>query len=191
VRPAAALALSALSALSCAARDDAQCPGNTVAVFHLKGPIAYQGDLAALDPVPDLPDCTPSPFVSSGPAYPHLVAFDAKLAADPVTGAAALCRSNGIVYSGARTGGTLYTVEADAGPAAPCLNSACAATLRVIVNGTVSVDGGGAPQGFDGILVEALTEEAGACGGCLPPVPDASPPALACAARYQLTGTLR
>ncbi len=187
-----ALVASALSALACASRDVTSCPGSPVAVFRLKGPIMYEGDprLAGLDPVPDLPDCTPSPFLASPIEYPHLLPpFEAMLAAAAATGAAALCRPNGIVYTGARTGATHYSVEADASPAAPCANSACAATLRVVVEGDVTLDTGGAPQGFDGVLVEVLTEEAGACDGCLPPVPGTTPPALACAARYALTGT--
>ncbi len=200
MRPAVlALALSGLAALACGSRDVAQCPGNTVAVFRLKGPIVYRGDasLAALDPdvaaeLENLPDCTPDPFLPGAIGYPHLLPpFEAKLAADPAGSAAALCRPNGVVYSGARTGATHYAFEADASPAAPCASSVCAATLRVIVAGNVSVDGGGAPQGFDGVLVEVLTQQAGACDGCLPPVPNASPPALACAARYALSGTPR
>jgi hypothetical protein len=199
VRPAVlAFVAFGLSTLACASSDTGQCPGATVAVFRLKGPIVYKGDpeIAGLDPVPGLPDCTPDPFDSDAPIrYPHLLPpFDAKLAADPVTTAAALCRSNGIVYSGERSGASHYAVEADAGPAAPCTNSTnslCAATMRVIMAGDVVLDPGGVPQGFEGILVEVLTQEAGACDACLPPVPDAVPPVLACAARYALTGTPR
>ncbi len=196
MRPAAlALAASGLLALACVTREDAVCPGDTVAVFHLKGPLVAAGDplVAGLDPVPGLPDCTPDPLDPvAAIRYPHLLPpFDAKLAVDPATAAAALCRSNGVVYTGERTGASHYEVEVDASPAAPCPNSACAAALRVIVAGDVAVDAGGAPAGFQGILAEVLTQQAGACDGCLPPVPNASPPALACAARYALTGTLR
>ncbi len=196
MRPAVlALAVSALSALACTTADSPSCPGDLVAVFHLKGPIVYAGDpaIAALDPVPAFPDCTPDPFdTAAAIRYPHLLPpFDAKLAADASTPAAALCRSNGIVYSGERTGTSRYSVEADADPAAPCVNSLCAAALRVVVAGDVFVDPGGAPQAFRGILVEVLTEERGACDACLPSVPDANPPVRACAARYALTGTLR
>jgi hypothetical protein len=48
----------------------------------------------------------------------------------------------------------------------------------------VSLDTGGAPSGFQGVLVEEMTQVAGDCGTCLA----GSPPA--CAARYALQGTL-
>ena len=188
-----AIVASGLAALACSSNGSSHCPGATVAVFLLKGPLVSQGDpdVAAVDPVPSLPDCTPDPFDSAAPLrYPHLLPpFEAKLATDAATSAASLCRSNGTIYFGERTGATHYTMEADASPAAPCASSACAVTLRVIVVGDVSVDAGGAPRGFDGILVEALAAEAGACDTCLPPVPGTTPPQLACAARYKLTGT--
>jgi hypothetical protein len=198
LRPVAlALAVSGLSALACASHDTPSCPGNTVATFAFEGTLVHPGDplapALALDPVPTLPDCTPDPSDASAPIkYPQLLPpFDAKLAANPATNAAALCRPTGVVYSGEHTGTSRYAVEADADPAVPCASSVCSATLRVIVVGDVQVDAGGAPQSFTGILVEALSEDRGSCAGCLPPVPGANPPALACAARYALTGSLR
>lgn len=186
-----ALALSGLSALACSSHETPSCPGNTVATFTFEGSLVHAGDplVAALDPVPTLPDCTPDPSDASAPIkYPQVLPpFDAKLAADPATNAAALCRSTGVVYSGEHTGTSRYAVEADADPAVPCASSVCSATLRVIVVGDVQVDAGGAPQSFNGILVEVLSEDLGSCAGCLPPVPGA----LACAARYALTGSLR
>ena len=190
-----ALALFGLSALACSSHETPSCPGNTVATFTFEGSLVHAGDplVAALDPVPTLPDCTPDPSDATAPIkYPQVLPpFDAKLAADPATNAAALCRSTGVVYSGEHTGTSRYAVEADADPAVPCTNSVCSATLRVIVIGDVAVDAGGTAQSFTGILVEALSEDRGSCAGCLPPVPGANPPALACAARYALTGSLR
>ena len=190
-----ALALFGLSALACSSHETPSCPGNTVATFTFEGSLVHAGDplVAALDPVPTLPDCTPDPSDATAPIkYPQVLPpFDAKLAADPATNAAALCRSTGVVYSGEHTGTSRYAVEADADPAVPCTNSVCSATLRVIVIGDVAVNAGGAAQSFQGILVEALSEDRGSCAGCLPPVPGANPPALACAARYALTGSLR
>ncbi len=195
MRPAVlALAASALGALACTSADTPSCPGTPVAVFRLKGPLVAQGDplVAALDPVPEVPDCTPDPLDPTAPIrYPHLLPpFEARLAADPATGAAALCRSNGIVYSGQRTGAEHSRVEADAEPAVLC--SACAASLQVVVEGDVVLDAGGTATAFrNAILVEKLTELRGVCDGCLPLVPDAAPAQRACAARYALEGRVR
>ena len=195
MRPAVlALAASALAALACASSEKPTCPGTPVATFRFKGPLVQQGDpdLAGLDPVPALLDCTPDPTDSEAPIrYPYLFPpFDARLAVDPDTGAAALCRSNGIVLSGERTGAASYLLEADADSAFPC-NSACGATLRVVVAGDVVFSTGGEPEAFKGILVEVLTEARGACDGCLPTVPGSDPPQRACAARYAIAGRLR
>ncbi len=189
MRPAAlALAASAALAAACTAPETVTCPGTRVADFRFEGTLVLQGDrrVDALDPS-DYPDCTPD---AAAPIQfpPSLPAFDARLSADPESDGAALCRSNGSVLSGTRSGAS-YTVEADASSAILC-NSACAASLRVVVKGDVAVDGGGAPTSFAGILVEELTHEALVCDGCLPAVPGSDPAQLACAARYALTGTL-
>lgn len=192
MRPASfALLASALAALSCSAESSAPCPGVPVATFQLQGSLVRAGDpsVAARDPVPSLPDCTPDPGNLAAPIrYPSLLAFDATLSADPAGTDAALCRSNGIVYPGTRTGASSYSVSAQADSAVLC-DAACAATLRVVVAGDVALDAAGRPTGFQGILVEVLTASRGACDGCLPPAPGPDP--LACAARYALAGTPR
>jgi hypothetical protein len=194
VRP-AALTLAAAAALSaCTPEEKPQCPFDRVATLAFASSLALAGDpaLAGLDPVPALPDCTPDPLdPAAAIRYPaSLPAWDASLTADPETGAAALCRANGVVLLGDRSASGRYSVEVDSDSAILC-SSACVATLRVVVAGDVALDGGGAPAGFDGILVEVLTAERGACDACLPPVAGADPPARACAARYALHGTLR
>lgn len=165
-----------------------------MAAFHLDGTLASAAQLAgdpttaALDPVPALPDCTPD--ASSPIQYPPALALDATLAQDPAGSGAALCRTNGVVYSGERTGASSYLVSAQADPAVLC-SGACAATLEVVIAGDVAVDAGGAPAAFRGILVEVLTASHGACDACLPLVPGVDPPARACAGRYALTGAVR
>ncbi len=186
-----ALLSSVLAAVSCSPAEAPSCPGTTVAVLQLKGQLVRAGDLliAGLDPVPALPDCTPDLNDASAPIrYPRLVGpFEAKLSADPATSDAALCRSNGVVYAGQRTGSS-YALTAEADPAILC-NSVCAAGFRVVIDGNVASGTDGAPTGFQGILVEVLTASRGACDGCLPLVPGTDPAELACAGRYALTGT--
>ncbi len=190
MRPAALALLSCgLAALACSPESQASCPGDAVAAFHFKGRLVTADDsrIAALDPVPTLPDCTPDPFAAELPPiqYPRHVAFDATLAVDPATSAAALCRPNGAVYSGQETG-TRWAVSAEAEPAVLC-KDLCAARLTVVIAGDVTADPSGDPAAFRGILVEVLTASRGDCS-CLPPVPGSDPPALACAGRYALTG---
>lgn len=202
MRPALALAAALAGTLACGSSDTPSCPGNLVETFHFEGSLVGRDDASkwdiALDPVPEVLDCTPVPLPDPLPnppppiLYPEgLPPFDAKLAADPASTAAALCRSNGIFYLGERTGTSHYEVEAGADPALPCGDSLCTATLRVVMRGDVAVDGAGAPQSFTGVLVEVLTEDRGVCDACLPTVPTANPPVRECAARYTLTGTLR
>lgn len=149
-------------------------------------PVAGDPAIAALD---RFPDCTLD--AKSPVQYPATVAFDAELAADPTTSAAALCRPNGVVYAGERTGTAHYSVSAEADPAILCSGD-CAADFRVVIAGDVAVDAGGAPTAFqDGILVEVLTASRGVCDACLPLVPEADPPERACAGRYALSGTVR
>ncbi len=189
-----ALAASALLAAGCTAPETAQCPGARVADFGFQGTLVPVADPAydrirALDPVSYLPDCTPDPSDTSAPIQYEqaLPGFDARLAADPETDGAALCRPNGSVLSGTRSGAS-YAVEATADSGFVC-SSACGVSLHVYVKGAVAVDGVGAPTAFDGILVEALAEEGGTCDACLPTIPTSSPAARGCAARYALTGT--
>lgn len=192
-----ALAACAALAPACAPQDAARCPGTVIADFSLVGTLVSKDVLAAdprletLDPVSDLPDCTPDPADASAPIrYPQpLPSFDARLSTGPDADAAALCRTNGSILSGTHSGPS-YAVEATADSAFVC-NSACAASLRVVVKGDLAVDAGGAPTGFSGILVEVLAEQGGTCDACLPTVPGSSPPSRSCAARYALTGTPR
>ncbi len=191
MRPAVlALVVSGVAAAACSPPNEATCPGNLVAVFHFKGSLVRVGDprIAGFDPVPaEVPDCTPDPFDPDAPIrYPEHVALDAKLASDPATSAAALCRGNGVVYSGVKTGDAGYDVSAEANPALLC-GDVCAADLRVEIAGDVTGTSG-APAAFDGILVEVLTASRGACGACLPALAGTDPPELTCAARYALTG---
>jgi hypothetical protein len=164
-----------------------------VATFRFKGRLVHQGDTALgdLDPFPTFPDCTLDPTDVEEPIrYPLLVGFDARIAATPQTGEAALCRANGIVFSGELTGPSSYAFEADASAAILC-EAACAATLRIAVAGDLALDPEGEPQSFDGILVETLTAARGDCAACIPAVEGADPPQAACEARYALSGLLR
>jgi hypothetical protein len=189
VRRLAALALAAGLAAGCSTPEPAACPGTPVAAFHFEGAL-----LPAFDPdtdplFPGLPNCTPDPLDTAAPVqYPPTLTFDATLAADPETDVAALCRANGSVLSGARVAPLSFEVAATAEGAVLC-DSGCAAALQVVVQGDVVLDPGGGPATFHGILVEALTQLAGACDACLPAVPEADPVERACAARYELSGT--
>lgn len=185
--------LACLAALACAAEEPTPCPGTAVATFRFKGPLvaATDPDVFPVDPASGIPDCTPDPWDETAPVrYPPLLPpFVATLAGDPDAGTAALCRPNGIVYSGLRTGPSSYEVEASAQAAALC-EASCAATLKVVVAGEVERDpGGGDPVAFRGLLVEVLTASRGTCDACLPLVPGADPPVRACAGRYSLSGT--
>ncbi|HET8541852.1 MAG TPA: hypothetical protein VFL83_18385 [Anaeromyxobacter sp.] len=191
MRPAVLALAAALAAPACTASDSASCPGTPAATFRFKGPLVPGADalVAAADPFAGLLDCTPDPADPAAPIrYPRLLPpFEARLSYEDGSGAAALCRANGSVLSGARTGERSFSVEADADAAILC-DSSCVASLRVVVAGDVGLDGSGEPASFVGILVEVLSETRGACDGCLPAVPDADPPARACAARYALSG---
>ncbi len=182
-----------LAALSCAPAEAPSCPGTAVGTFSFTGALVLKGDpvLAGLDPDDRLPDCTPDPSATNPPIrYPPAIGpFDAKLAAAAAGSAAALCRPNGALYSGERTGST-YSLSAEADPALLC-GGVCAAGFRVVIAGDVAVGTDGAPTGFDGVLVETLTALRGACDGCLPPVPLTDPPELAGEGRFALTAVPR
>lgn len=183
-RPSALALAAALAVASCDGGERQTCPGVPIASLHLTGARVHVGDpvLAGVDPVAAIPDC--------GPAlgYPDaLVPFDATLAADPVTHAAALCSSRGVVLFGQR-GGARYVVET--GTTGAVLGAQCAATctaaMRLVVAGDLATGGEGEPVSFGGVLVEVMSplaeSECGACTGT-------TPPALPCAARYAVTGT--
>lgn len=181
-RAATAIAFAAAVA-ACSDAPGQECPGVPVARFRFTGTRVYAGDpaLTGLDPVPAVPDCSP---VVGPPPYPDaLDPFEATLAADASTQAAALCRQVGIVLYGQRTG-TRYVVEGSTeGAVLASCSPTCAAALRLVVAGDVLTDAGGAPATFQGALVEVMSHVDGDCGTCLPD------PWQACAARYALLGT--
>jgi hypothetical protein len=186
VRAAAGIAV-ALAFAACGESTAQTCPGEPVATFQFApsatpgGPgwRVYAGDpaLAGLDPVPDVPDCSPAV------GYPdQLPAFQGTLSND--ASAAALCRPVGIVLYGQHAGDH-YDVEGitDGAVLASC-GSACAATLRLVVAGDLAVAPDGSPTAFQGILVEVMIQDpASDCGTCLPE------PWQACAGRYTILGT--
>jgi hypothetical protein len=177
----------ALAGSACSPAEPPTCPGARLAAFHFAGSLVAAGDpaLAGLDPAPEVPDCA-DPIVYPDP----LAGFDATLSADPATTAAALCRADGIVLYGERTGPARFAVEtgSDGAILGDC-SSSCTATLRLVVSGDLVADPGGGPDVFRGVLVEVLTRSRGDCGSCLPPIPGTDPVAHACAGRYAITGT--
>ncbi len=187
----ALLALTAgLATLACTSDEPGACPGTPVATFRFEGALVAAVPDDPDDPAEGLLDCTPDPLDPAAPIRYReaLPPFDATLSSDPAGPTAALCRSNGVVLSGERTGPSSYSVETSSDGAVLC-SSTCSATLRLVVAGDVVPDPGGGAATFEGILVEVLTEARGACDACLPLVPDADPPERACAARYALSGT--
>lgn len=193
--PAAALALALAAA--CTSAPAVVCPGTTVALLGLSSAVVVNGAttqavprvpagdpaVAAIDPVPGVPDCPLS--LQAPPRFPPtLEPIAATLAFDDSSQVAALCRTGKEVLYGTRAG-TRYTVEASTTGAllSECAAS-CTAILRAVVVGDVGVDGSGAATGFTGGLFEVLSPEgAGSCGTCF-----ADPPG-ACAARYALEAT--
>lgn len=158
---------------ACADEDAAVCPGEPVATFHFAGTKVAAGD-PALDPAPDVPDCT------DDLGFPAAIAFQGTLAADPASSAGTLCRAQGPVLFGTRAGDH-FAVETSTDGAVlgeQCAPT-CSAGLSLLVTGdVVRVDG--AAASFSGLLVEVMSAAAGsACGAC----------ALPCAARYALEGT--
>ena len=193
-RPAAlALALAALSGAACGTPESPTCPGTPVATLRFEGPLVHAGDpaLDGLDPAPEVADCEPEGVPDPPIDYPDpLPLFDATLSADAATPAAALCRPNGVVLYGERTGPSSYSVEtgSEAVILGDC-SSSCAATLRLVVRGELVADPLGGPDTFQGVLVEVLRQASGDCGVCLPAIPGTDPVEHACAARYAITGT--
>lgn len=148
---------------ACAPEPTASCPGEPVGIFAFT---------AGLDPDPALTDC------AAAMKFPPSLSFRGTLSADPTGPAAALCRSDGPVLFGTRSGTRWEIVnEADGAVLGGC-SPTCAAHSRVVITGDVVPDAS-APTGFTGVLVEELTVTDGACGACV----------LPCAARYALTGT--
>lgn len=180
--PLLALVLAA-SAASCGETDETICPGEAVASFTFSGEKVPAGDpgLGGLDPVPALPDCPDAVGYVDDPGSEDL-RFQATLAGDPATQAAALCRPNGVVLYGQRSGPRCAVETGTEGAVLNECSATCSAALRLYVVGDVLIGGGGEVS-FDGILVEVLTFVAGDCGTCL------TGAAPSCAARYTLTGT--
>lgn len=179
--PAALLVLVVFLLAACGAEQPQSCPGTAVGRFAFTASLVAAGDPAlagtaepALDPVSALTDC------AAAIVFPATLAFGGTLAADG--GAGALCRTAGPVLFGTRTGENRWAVETgtDGAVLGGC-DPTCAARSRVFVTGDVVPDAS-APAGFQGALVEELTQTGGACGACAP--------ALPCARRYVLTATL-
>lgn len=159
---------------ACAAEPTASCPGERVGSFAFSGTKTEAGTLAAgLDPDPALTDCA----AAVGFPDPSLPPFTGTLSADATGPAAALCRSDGPVLFGTRSGTRWEIVnEADGAVLGGC-GPTCAAHSRMVIRG--DFPDASAPAEFSGALVEELTVMDGACGACV----------LPCAARYALTGT--
>lgn len=176
--PRVPLALALASALAACGGSDAQtCPGTAVATFLFTGTRVSKGDaaLAGLDPDSDAPDC-PAEL-----AYPEGIAFSGTLAADPGSGAAALCKERGVVLFGQRSGARFVVELGTAGAVLGGCAASCSALMRLTVAGDVAGSPEGGPTEFEGALVETLSAADGAdCGACTP--------ALPCEARYALTG---
>jgi len=195
-RPAAlalAAALGALAGSACGTAEAPACPGTAIATFRFAGALVHKDDpvLAGLDPAPEATDCEPAGVANPPIDYPDpLPEFDATLSADPATPAAALCRPNGVVLFGERTGPSSFSMEtgSDAVVLGACSPS-CVANLRLVVKGDLVPDPGGGPDTFHGILVEVLHRASGECGACLPAIPGPDPVEHACAGRYELWGT--
>ena len=178
LRAAAPLALAALLA-ACDGPSGASCPGQRVAALHFTGTRVARGDggIAGLDPAEALPDCAPDVgYPAVGEPLPP---FDAVLAQDPVTAAAAMCRGGGVVLYGERTG-TRYTVETGTpGAVLGTCAATCTAALRLVIAGDVAGDASGAVIGFKGGLFETMSAlEGSVCGACT----------LPCQARYTVSG---
>lgn len=181
MRRAPLLALLVASvAAACGETEGDSCPGEAVAFFTFSGDKVPKGDpaLDGLDPVPSVPDC---PAEVGHPAT--LPPFQATLASDPATQAAALCRPNGVVLYGLRSGSRFSVETGTGGAVLGGCSATCSAALRLVVAGDVVTGPGGEPASFQGALVETMTFVAGDCGTCL------SEAAPSCAARYTLTGT--
>lgn len=182
--PLLALALAlAASAASCGEADETICPGEVVASFAFSGEKVPAGDpgLGGLDPVPAVPDCPDAVGYVDDPENADL-RFQATLAGDPTTQAAALCRPNGVVLYGQRSGSRYAVETATEGAVLDGCSATCSAALRLHVVGDV-LGAGTSEVSFAGILVEVLTFVAGDCGTCLT---EAAP---SCAGRYTLTGS--
>ncbi len=175
---AALLALFVLLA-ACTTEAPQSCPGGQVGTFSFSGDKVDAGVLApGLDPDPALTDCSvlmgfPGPS-TTGPS----LAFQGTLASDATGSAGILCRTNGPVLFGTRSG-TRWVVEdsSDGAVLAGC-DLTCAAHSNVIISGDVVPDAI-SPTDFQGALVEQLIMTGGSCGSTC---------ALPCAARYTLAG---
>jgi hypothetical protein len=177
-----ALLLAAIA--GCSDPPAQECPGAPIAQFHFGGTLIFRDDpeLAGLDPVPAIPDC--STAESDPLAFPPVLPeFDGLLAADPATQVAALCRQRGFVLFGQRSGAHYAVENTTDGAVLSSCSQTCTAALRLVVVGDVT-GGADAPLSFAGWLVELMTKVgAGDCGTC-----PLGPLAPSCAARYKLTG---
>ncbi len=173
----ALLLLAALLA-ACTTEEAQSCPGEQVGSFSFIGGRVAKGapEIALFDPVPDLPDC------GVDPGFPTTITpFSATLASDATGTAGVLCRANGPVLFGTRADNRWMVSDSTDGAVLAACDPTCAARSDVSIRGDVVPDAI-SPTGFQGALVEQLTQTAGSCGACGAP--------LSCAARYQLTGTV-
>jgi hypothetical protein len=166
---AAVLVALAVVLSSCTEETEQSCPGEVVEAFAFTGTPRIAGELGTLDPVPALTDCAPAL------GFPASLAFGASLAADAGASAGALCRNDGAVLFGTRTGDHWTLEETTEGAVLGGCDPTCAARSRVVISGDVVP---GTPAAFAGALVEQLTATGGVCGACV----------LPCAARYALSG---
>ena len=177
-----ALALALLPPLAaCSGESSASsCPGERVAAFHFTGERVAAGDpaIAGLDPTPAADDCAPP--VGYPPVGAALPEFDAVLTHDPVTAAAAMCKSGGIVLYGARSGARYDVETGTTGAVLGACAETCTAGLRLVVAGHVATAPDGEPTEFVGGLFETMSALDGSlCGEAC---------TLPCEARYAVTG---
>lgn len=172
--------------LAAGCADDAapRCPGEPVATFVFGGSRVDPAGLA-LDPFPEVANCGDE--LDYPPTLPRPV--QGTLSADAATGAAALCRSDGSVMFGQRSGARFVVETETTGAILGACSPSCAAAMRLVIAGDVLFDEAGAPRAFEGLLVEELRKVDGECGSCLLPVEGSVPPRLACAARYAISAT--
>jgi hypothetical protein len=175
VRPALAIVAAAVLA-ACGAEEEPSCPGEVLASFSFAAtPRLLLGDPAlegGLDPDPAVPDC------QEMLAFPSAVQFRGTIARDPRATTGALCRPEGPVLFGAQSGDRWRFEDGTAGAVLGACDPTCSAFSRVVVTGDTLRDEDRL-TGFEGTLVQVLSQRDGACGACV----------LPCAARYRLLGT--
>lgn len=175
MRPALAIAAAALVA-ACGAEEVQSCPGEVLASFSFAAtPRILLGDPALeddLDPDPAIPDC------QEILVFPDAVQFQGTIARDPRATTGALCRTGGHVLFGSQSGDRWRFEDGTAGAVLGACDPTCSAFSRLVVTGDMLRDEDRL-SGFEGTLVQLLSQREGSCGACV----------LPCAARYKLLGT--